>query len=343
MTLLLIILGIALIILSVLFQHCKEQFVSGDKHVAIKCHNGLGDRLLDILGASVLCQHLGCGVMELEWDMDHRNFLWGKALYDINLIDLGGLNFTRVNGLSNFVNTNPSDTLAPYKVYSFIKSKGVSVTFDNVVQQYINLASTIRPTEIISPYLSPDLPKCVAIHLRKTDKVVSATDDISISQEGFDALMTKCFEWIRNYIANTPQPYFYVCSEDKDHKDDVITKIRGIGSELNKEVRILTTSEDDIPKDVREKYVGAFEIFEFFCLTQCAAILQATKYSTFSTTAAIISQKPLYNMSEYTRDWLLLAWKPCLRLITTDDNHQYHVVNTTELEHISKKRPGIKM
>lgn len=281
--------------------------------------NGLGDRLLDIVGFSVMCLYLQ-GEMGIDWT---RN-----RVYDPSLLELPCEINTPTSTAHIVVhNQNQCVSLSPVHVFSVLKKVLPDITFEEMAQKYISIAQSIKPSHILEPYV-PDLSDYVCIHLRRTDKLNNGGDmRHETNWLEYEKIMNRLIVHVSKLISEGEHLKFYVISDDLQYKQVFIETIRDIAKLSNKEVSVYQTSKDDLQL---QDYEGAYDVLEFFAMCKCKMILQPIKYSTFSVMAAMISQAPLINFHAYQPNWLLLAWKPCIN-VTIEGVLYDHRINPQEM------------
>ena len=137
--------------------------------------NGLGDKLLDVIGFYIICKYLNYNP-HIILNKYVNNYAWGHNKYDPRLFKFTDIIITEQE-CENYINSpNPSSSLCPYKVYTFI-NKYKMVSFEQISNDYNIYAKTIiQPSEIINSKIPIDIEKAYGIHLRKTDKVKPSTD-----------------------------------------------------------------------------------------------------------------------------------------------------------------------
>ena len=98
--------------------------------VNITLANGLGDKLLDLVGFFVLCKHLNYKP-KITFD-NNGNFAWGNNNYDTRLFNFNDIIIS--DDTCNFYlhSPNPSSSLCPYKVYEFISKFYPEITFEKI-------------------------------------------------------------------------------------------------------------------------------------------------------------------------------------------------------------------
>lgn len=330
----LIFVGIALI------RRSREHFQDQDQDqnaLHVKMTNGVGDRILDLISTFTIATFTGADI-KIEWDVSQTYYL--PRQYDLSLLNLTNLPSHKVvESIDNHININPSATLTPYYVYKMLGSQ-TSPSLEAVVSSFISTAAKIQISQELSQYIPSNIEDCVAIHLRRTDKIIDEDNGIVVSTSANDIIMARLFAWIERYIGANDTISFYVCTDDPDYKSGFIAKVKAMGQKLGKHVTIITTEKELLPTAFRDAHVGAYELLEMFCLRKCKTIVQSTRYSTFSMAAALMSQKPLINFSDHRPDWLLYAWRPCLH-VTINGKEYDHVIKHTDLALLNRMYSGM--
>ena len=264
---------------------------------ALTVRNGLGDRLLDSIGYSVISRKRGL-VPVVNWchaeDFNRVNF--GRSSYDSNLF---------IFPFKTVCQDTPSPA-APYASFSgsSFNPDAVAAMFekkldDELLNIFIDVATKIKPSPALEMYISSmELAGAVGVHLRKSDKIRQDAidgDPIYFSVDEFNDIMQKVKQYIISNYALGQR--FYLCSEDASHKAEFKNFIESAGKDF-------TIVEG-------HNYYEVSDVLDFFCLSRCKEIIQAIKYSTFSMAAAIIGRKPLINISGFeVSNNLLNMWAP---------------------------------
>ena len=293
--------------------------------------NGLGDKLLDLVGFSILCRYLNY--------KPHVQFLnngkqpWGTPAYDIQLFnfsdDVVVLNSTSSTTTTTttitttaesestafYVNSyNPSSSLCPYKVYQFINQFIPDITFEQISNDFVTYSKQIiTPSQAISSNLPTDIEKAYGIHLRKSDKV-SDTCDIrheNLSSE-FKIIVNKLLEDVKHIILTDPEPIFLIVSEDAQWKQEVCNIIVTISEKNHKAIKIL-----DIDYSNKNNYFNYSSVIDMFCLSKCKEILQGVKYSSFSILASLLGNNKIRNYAKYCNSYdvcLIHSWSSAINV-----------------------------
>lgn len=184
--------------------------------------NGLGDRLLDVVGFTVLCSFFGVDKY-IDWAAFVKN-----RLYDVKLLQLPCDIKTKDTPADIVVhNENQSVSLSPIHVFATLKRTFPDITFEEVVQRYISTAQSIKPSCILEPYV-PDLRDHICIHLRRTDKLTNCGDmRHETNMLEYDAIMGRLMTYLNSLIDNGSSK-FYVISDDPEYKQVFIEKLHDI-------------------------------------------------------------------------------------------------------------------
>lgn len=285
--------------------------------------NGLGDRLLDFLGAKVVSKFKNLP-LQVIWNPVEQHFAFGIAKYDPKLFDYLDVDSTVEKRSDNIhiQNENPSVTLSPCVVYKWLQQHGVSVAWEDVCQAYIDFAKPLSHSSILEPYISPNIHDYIGIHLRRSDKInifENKHKQHTTTPSEYEKIMENVLDHVRQLCAIQKSPRFYVVSDDHSYKETFLEKVKNIAQQECSTATIVTTSVDMLPTSITSAYSGAFDVFEFLCLCRCKSILQGIKYSTYSITAALISQAPLFNFHDVSDPNLLTLWRPCLHVLPSAD------------------------
>jgi hypothetical protein len=135
-----------------------------NNNVSIRLKNGLGDKLLDLIGFFVLSKYLNYKPNVIF--ENNQNFAWGNNNYDIRLFDFNEITISD-NKCKFYVNSSdPSSSLCPYKVYTFIKQFLDEITFEHISNDFVEYSKKIiQPSEIILSKIPNNIEKAYGIHL----------------------------------------------------------------------------------------------------------------------------------------------------------------------------------
>jgi hypothetical protein len=285
-----------------------------NNNVSIRLDNGLGDKLLDLIGFFVLCKYLNYKPNVIFYNNSH--FAWGNNNYDNSLFNFNEITITDNNYNCNFyVNSiNPSSSLCPYKVYEFIKHFLYEITFEQISNDFVEYSKKIiQPSEIILQKIPNNIEKAYGIHLRKSDKLNDYGDirhENKINE--FKIIIDNLLDDVKNIIIYEEEPIFLIVSEDNNWKLEIINLINNISNNNNKQIKIL-----DIDYDTENNYCNYNSVLDMFCLSKCKDILQGVKYSTFSILASLLGNNKLRNYSKYTNSYdvcLIHSWNSVIEI-----------------------------
>lgn len=274
-------------------------------------HNGLGDRLLDMLGMMVLCHFTGKKLF-VPWRYDYPGFAWGKGIYDERLIDIKGVQFENSSeGKTVVQHILQGIHVCPYNVFRILQSKHIDIDFETVANMFVALAKNIQPSSILISEIDPRISNAYGIHLRKTDKIGSIQGHhiaFQNDQSEFQKITNLLINDILQIIKQEDSPSFFVCSEDAAWREEFKGFIRHLAQIEKKEVLI-------IDNKTNSRYVGFDDLYDFFSLSRSKKIYQGVKHSGYSVLAAMIGQIELVNYVEQIEDaryFSINLWKPCV-------------------------------
>jgi hypothetical protein len=284
-------------------------------------NNGLGDQILDIIGITVVARMLGC-TAHIDWctrsDMRHAH---GSGVYDISIFDSS---FTheipnmRVHyqldpdrrELCDFIQKiNPSATLSPYSVNTWLRQRNEHIDIHELIFKYKQVAGMIKPSADIERQLPQTscLSDTIAIHVRCTDKI-SDSDTVHVGVEEYKHNWRQILEMSRNHSS------FFVCSEDSAMKAKMIEHIRLVNP-IASFININYPPDDDISK-------STIVAIDLFTMSRCKEIHQCTSYSTFSLLASLIGNAKLVNYS-LNSPTLMHSWMPCCETIDMSTSFRF--------------------
>lgn len=280
-----------------------------------KPFSGLGDKLLDLIGFLVYCNHAKhCPIVDWCSDLTEKH-PWGSGVFDASLFNFGDLKLESVNETETniVISKSTGASLSITNVQDLLeKENQITISCEDLVKDYISTARRyIKPSALIT--LPKNIELCLGIHLRRTDKIKQIG-------EGDPRHETDITEYndiihqLKNHLElhvkynNDTDFYFCVCSEDEAYKTEFTNWLRSLCQMYDKKCNII------VPKYLTA-IKGHAAVTDMFCLSKCRSIYQGIKYSTFSTIAAIIGGVNLYNFGFHPHNSLIHLWKPCVTLI----------------------------
>lgn len=290
-------------------------------HASILLNNGLGDKLLDLVGFFVLCKYMNYTPTARFNNNDC--FKWGNTHYDLRLFDFKEIIISDNNCEFYVTSFNPSSSLCPYKVYEFMKSFLPESTFEQISNDFINYSKQIiRPSDIILSKIPKNIENAYGIHLRKSDKVHPNGDmrhENSIQE--FDIITNKLLEDVKNIILSEQEeePSFLLVSEDLTWKKEIYHRIQNIADTNHKRIHLLEINPDP---ELEKEYYNYSSVLDMFCLSKCKEILQGVKYSTFSILASLLGNNKIRNYSNYTNTYDICLIHSWASVIEINKNHR---------------------
>jgi hypothetical protein len=278
--------------------------------VNIKLQNGLGDKLLDLIGSYVICKHLGFTLNAL-----FLNSCVG--MYDLRLFQFHDvlINSDENKNQKYLYSPNPSASTSPYKVFQFIRQYKPEITFDQISNDYKTYSKEIiKPSEIILQKIPKDMEQAYGIHLRKSDKVHDGGDIRHISTlHEFQIITGKLLEDIETIIKTENNPSFLVVSEENEWKKEIQNKMLNYANQFNKQIHLIEIDYGNMS----EEYSNFNSIMDMFCLSKCKEILEGVKYSSFSILASLLSENNLRMYANYTESYnqnIIHLWSSVIRI-----------------------------
>jgi len=278
--------------------------------------NGLGDKLLDLMGFFVLCKYLN--YKPNVTFHNEGNFAWGTNNYDMRLFDFKYITFA-TDACDFYVSSpNPSSSLCPYKLYNYIKpllpESESELSFEQVSCDFVLCSrDVIRPSSVILSKIPSDIGGAYGIHLRKSDKVNNHGDNRhENSVNEFEMITTKLLEDVQRIINAEDDAQFLIVSEDDVWKQEITNIIVDISHKSNKPIQIV-----NIDYTTEQMYCNYKSVLDMFCLSKCKEILQGVKYSTFSIVASLLGNCKLRNYSNCTDSYescLIHTWSSVIEL-----------------------------
>lgn len=285
---------------SLLFTVSEKKLLKCDKNFGIVLKNGIGDKLLDLLGGCIYSEAYG-KELNVALNMNNNKFVWGKALYDTSLFNFDDIERVKVSNVIDekqqnryvYIDVcNPSVTLSPYSLSKVLKDTSI----ETIHKKLHNFAKQIKPSTLIKKLLPVDFENTYGVHLRKSDKIIKQNinyHELTLCEH--NTLITELKANLKKLIKDEPKAKFFVCSEDNEYKNEFIEFVKSVGGTVIDYDKI-----GSVPID------GLYEIMDLFCLSKCKAIFQGTRYSTFSLLASLIGSSKLVNY--YKGDSLLNLW-----------------------------------
>ena len=155
------------------------------------------------------------------------------------------------------------------------------LALEQVVQRYQCVARSLEPSAAIAACLPADLGQRVGVHVRLTDKLVEREGGRDMGSATWRALELRGLERLDRLVAEG-RPLF-LCSDDPAYRTRLAERLRSRGGDV--------LALDGLPP--RRRPAGFAPLVDFFALSRCARIVQMTRYSNFTTAAALVGGKAL--------------------------------------------------
>lgn len=265
---------------------------------------GIGDKLLDLIGASTIAQCRGetlsfvlCNGHPGAWGpYGKRHFapLKGVTLYD--RVAEVPRPFTAVTGTAG-CSLNPLQFSKRHSDRLSLQSKRPK----EILQLWRDTAGNVKPSVHLNGLVPAEASQCIGVHLRRGDKIDSGDPRHGTTSAELEDIMSKLQDDI---LPKIKKHAVFVCSDDLHTRDHFTQWVRERGG------RVLVLPEI-------ASVDGLATLLDFFTLSRCLQIHQGSAYSTFSMAAAIIADVPLFNYhTRAVKDstCFLTMWAPLLKL-----------------------------
>jgi hypothetical protein len=248
--------------------------------------NGLGDQLLDMIGAHVVAK-LSNRNLVFEWKQDQQNFAFGNGVYSQHLFDIGIENNSQNIYVDQVLEIpTQSYSIAPLCLYELYKS---TIDLDSLSKMYLSSFKIIKPCKEIDRALV-NVSIDYGIHLRATDKIRTSGPVMShdCTYNEYIDLISRLKEYVFELIQENVS--FFICSEDEKTEKEFRTWILKASKLKKCKINILNRVE---VKSLHEQ-TGYADVRDMFMLSKCNAIISGTKYSTFGMLACLLSSRKTY-------------------------------------------------
>jgi hypothetical protein len=294
----------------------------GKSYIILK--NGLGDKLMDCIGATVYGMLAKRGVC-VVLNQSPNCHVFGDCIYDYRLFEFGGeidaidrLDAEALGGggsgmeIDVLESPNPSSSLCPCMVERATRT-------ENIASMYREVGARIKPAACVAECIPEGIEAAYGIHLRRTDKVGDGKDlrhENSVAE--FSAIVAALMADIREIIGREDRPRFFLCSEDAEWKAEFGRTVKAVSGKVEFVEPDKGCVNQDPAARTRERAMAGFDaVLDMFCLSRCKEILQGVKYSTFSMVSAIVGGRPLRNYASKTDTddiCLVYTWEDVIRI-----------------------------
>lgn len=311
------------------------------RKVLYTCRNGLGDKLLDVVGSYTFLTYMNY-IPAIFLNPDAHKFEWGPSAYDERLFDFQDFELIHYGNSDNYIrgqtklyieqHGQSSIILSPVKSYELLRTYYPDITFEEVSRKFAeNAKKIIQPASWLTSRYPAGLENAYGLHLRKSDKIKKDCDkDWSkwgeTDLDEFFVTMRKVIEYVEGIIKTESNPSFFIVSEDKAWKNEITNVIKNIGIENLNEVKFIDVDYGEDRDKLNAAYINYESVLDMFCLSKCKTIIQGVKYSAFSIIAAILGNNKLVNFSEYTNNHdkcYIHLWESILEINNVPMNYDH--------------------
>jgi len=293
------------------------------------CNNGIGDKLLDIIGLSTysFITNKNCKFILNDFIKDYNFGM--KNYYDIKFF-----NFNNIIVNNTYINNNDQILLVSSKFnkkskrynsielenkaddyvipdailnneknieyyYHSISYSPVNIyknlkefSLEDISNIYSRIAENIQPSNYIESLIPNELNNSYGVHLRRTDKIKSNTE-YDIKKNAYFHIWSNSIDEY-NYIINKTKEYILNIIEKNNNESFFVCS-------EDKEYKLyfqdwiiknggnIIIINEDLLNN-NEENEQILPILEMFCLSRCKEIIQGVKYSSYSITAALIGK-----------------------------------------------------
>ena len=276
--------------------------------------NGLGDQILDVIGAYVIAKIHKESLM-IHWKENPQNFSFGNAVYAKDLFEIEHIeHVVNLNSKPEYLIVIPYPSASTAPCFIFEKYKDI-IDINTIKELYSNVSNIFKPCIEIHEHLSVEID--YGIHLRCSDKIIYDSNHksgIDCNIDEYTSLMIKLKAYVHDIIQDNCS--FYVCCEDDNVEIQFKNWLLDTANKKNKKIHIIHKTH--IPSiSTKEGYDA---VYDLFMLSKCKALISGTKYSTFGILACMLSYNKKYIcFVDDIHTTLLFAWLICFNTIINNN------------------------
>lgn len=260
------------------------------------CNTGFGDRLLECLSFSALANLTGLS-LHVHWQRTKDTLRHFGLFHDsletlqslmqwVDFRSIGiTLSFTPVCRSIPVPIRNTGMFLSAQAYSSFRNYLDPGVTMDEYHRKYRQAALQLQPgprgREFLAKFLRDDVLPYASIHIRRTDKVWPIEGKFRNTQIQLQNITEATLKSAQQLEAAGIRS-FYVASDSPGDWQTMVSSLEALGMDV-------------VAKDARELQGADLDMLEFWMMAKSIAILQAVRFSTFSTAASLVGDVPLLN------------------------------------------------
>mgnify|MGYP001173353884 CR=1 FL=1 len=327
------------------------------------CNNGIGDKLVDLIGFNTLCKIQNIKFKIVFNDIIKEYKFGMKNYYDCNLFIFENMDVVNhyennnedeiiimpqkfnknhkkygIKGLEN----QPGDYDIPvaikekvwgkyfwptgtYNIPRIFRQLKYKYSLEYITKKYIETAEMIKPCKYIDNLIPEDIQKCYGVHLRRSDKIIS-------EKEFKEKKSVNSHVW-----CNSLSEYDKIIEDTKSYILDSINKgINKLFFVCSEDIEYKNKFKEwiinnggkviDIEAPSHENNEQILPILDIFCLSKCKLIIQGIKYSSFSVIASLIGNKKIINFHDNKDENLINLYKSAINV--NGDNLDMEVCNS---------------
>ena len=296
------------------------------------CNNGIGDKLVDIIGFSTYCKIKNINYKIILNDIIKDYNFGMKNFYNSNLFNFEDIKVNNnyidddikviiipqkfnknnknynIKGLEN----NPND----YILTDIIKKKDINkeyfwqtgtynipIIYDKlkndysleyIVKIYIENAEKIKPSKYIENLIPKNMEKCYGIHLRRSDKIKK--DKKFLEKKNINShIFVNSFDEYNSIIKKTKEYILNLINNEKEATFFICSEDIEYKEYFKKWINDNNGKIIDLNISENKNNKELLCILDLFCLSKCKSIIQGIKYSSFSIVASLIGKKKIIN------------------------------------------------
>lgn len=288
--------------------------------------NGLGDQMLDVIGANVVAK-LHDDILMIHWKTHTQHFFFGNAVYSDKLFDIENIVNENETKCTNddepkFEIDIPAPSASTAPAFIFQKYNDI-VDINRIKDLYLHFCNNIKPCSELNEHIS-DIHIDYGIHLRCSDKIIydkNHKSGIDCNINEYTDLIKKLKEFVHDKIEDGTS--FYVCSEDSNVELDFKRWLDETAKHKNKTIQIINKTKIHGISD----HTGYDAVYDLFMLSKCKSFISGTKYSTFGILACLLSHNKKYIcFVDDISTTLLYPWLICFNEIINNNNLIHNIV-----------------
>ena len=188
-----------------------------------------------------------------------------------------------------YMNWTRHGTFSPHQLFFSEPAQNFlpyNITEASVAAAYKRVAHMTHSRSYPNPFAVGGV---IGVHVRATDKLVDRPKvedewwrQMAAFETSYDRqrdLTQRCLTYIENeLVRRRRRTHFYLATDDDSHFGELATRVEAAGGVV-----------------INRDRTNVSVLGDFFALAYCDAVLQVTRYSTFSMAASLVGRVPLVN------------------------------------------------